>query len=98
MPIGKNSISRVKKNGYANIQNTAPDMEDSVILEKKTAPVSKKQPAKAKPKTEAKATAKAAPAPKAKAEVKAAVKAAPTPKAKAKRFIKVGEKLPAHLL
>ena len=98
MPIGKNSISRVKKNEYANIQSAAPDMEDSVIFDKKPAPVSKKQPSKAKPKTEAKAAVKAAPAPKAKTEVKAAAKAAPAPKAKAKRFIKVGEKLPAHLL
>ena len=41
MPIGKNSISRVKNNGYTNIKNTAPDMEDSKISEKKSAPVSK---------------------------------------------------------
>ncbi len=44
MPIGKDSISRVKKNGYANITSAAPDMEDSKIATK-----SVKQKAKATP-------------------------------------------------
>ena len=43
MPIGKNSISRVKKNGYTNVKTTAPDMEDSKIKVEKPAPVSKKE-------------------------------------------------------
>ena len=86
MPIGKNSISRVKKNGYANIQNTAPDMEDSVILEKKTAPVSKKQPAKAKPKAESDKVVKANPTTKVKTRTKA------------QKSFKIGEKLPTYLL
>lgn len=38
MPIGKNAIQRVANNGYSNVKTTAPDMENSVIEEKKSAP------------------------------------------------------------
>lgn len=40
MPIGKNSINRVKNNGYSKVKSTAPDMENSVIaaVEKTEAP------------------------------------------------------------
>ncbi len=35
MPIGKNAIKRVSNSGYSNVQTTAPDMENSVVAEKK---------------------------------------------------------------
>ncbi len=36
MPVGKNSIKRVTNNGYSSVKTEAPDMENSVITEKKT--------------------------------------------------------------
>ena len=33
MPIGKNALKRVANNGYAQLKSTAPDMENSVVLE-----------------------------------------------------------------
>ena len=47
MPIGKNSIKRVTNNGYSKVASTAPDMENSVIEEKKI-----EQPEAAKPSTD----------------------------------------------
>ena len=44
MPIGKNAIKRVANNGYSKVNTSAPDMENSVVEEKKSAP--KKTPAK----------------------------------------------------
>ena len=44
MPIGKNAIKRVANNGYSKVNTSAPDMENSVVEEKKSAP--KKAPAK----------------------------------------------------
>lgn len=55
MPIGKNSIKRVKNNGYSAVKTEAPDMENSVIVkeaevavpapvEKPDAPVAKRGP------------------------------------------------------
>ena len=41
MPIGKNSIKRALNNGYSNVVTSAPDMENSVILEEKK-PAAKK--------------------------------------------------------
>ena len=38
MPIGKNSIKRVANGGYANLKSAAPDMENSTVEEKVTAP------------------------------------------------------------
>ena len=32
MPIGKNSIKRVKNGGYSNVKTTAPDMENSTVI------------------------------------------------------------------
>ena len=32
MPIGKNSIKRVANNGYANLESSAPDMENSTVV------------------------------------------------------------------
>ena len=42
MPIGKNSLKRVKNNGYSEIVCEAPDMENSSPVEE----VTKKSPAK----------------------------------------------------
>ena len=44
MPIGKNAIKRVVNNGYSKVETSAPDMENSTVEEKKSAP--KKAPAK----------------------------------------------------
>lgn len=33
MPIGKNAIKRVNKNGYSSVVTSAPDMENSEIRE-----------------------------------------------------------------
>lgn len=35
MPIGKNALKRVSNNGYSNVKATAPDMENSEIIEAK---------------------------------------------------------------
>lgn len=32
MPIGKNSIKRVKNSGYSNVKTSAPDMENSTVV------------------------------------------------------------------
>ena len=32
MPIGKNSIKRVKNNGYSHVATSAPDMENSTVI------------------------------------------------------------------
>ena len=32
MPIGKNSIKRVKNSGYSNVKSSAPDMENSTVI------------------------------------------------------------------
>ena len=85
MPIGKNSISRVKNNGYANIANSAPDMQDSKVTKKKTAPVSKKQPTKAKSASQSAKISVKTDASKKKATLK-------------KNYFKIGDKLPTYLL
>ena len=36
MPIGKNALKRVSNNGYSNVKATAPDMENSEIIEAKS--------------------------------------------------------------
>ena len=63
MPIGKNALKRVTNNGYSAVNASAPDMENSVILEEKTEPKTEpKKPATKKPvakKTEAKVEKKA---------------------------------------
>ena len=61
MPIGKNALKRVSNNGYSNVTATAPDMENSVIVEpiaQKTEekPAAKKVSKPAAKKTEAKKT------------------------------------------
>ena len=72
MSIGKSSIQRAANNGYSNVKTSAPDMENSVVVEEKApvvetpvveAPVVEKAPAKAPAKKPAakKAAPKAAP-------------------------------------
>ena len=41
MPIGKNAIKRVTNNGYSNVNASAPDMENSVVVEEKKTTVKK---------------------------------------------------------
>ena len=53
MPIGKNAIKRVENNGYSNVQTSAPDMENSVVLAEGERPA-KRAPAAKKPATEKK--------------------------------------------
>ena len=42
MPIGKSALKRVENNGYSAVKTSAPDMENSTVVEKKSAPVSQK--------------------------------------------------------
>ena len=70
MPIGKNALKRVENNGYSNVKSTAPDMENSVVVEE--VPVEKKPVAK-KPAT------KKSPATKAAAPSKKTVESVPAP-------------------
>ena len=85
MPIGKNSISRVKNNGYTKIATSTQDMQDSEVSKKKTAPVSKKQPAKAKSASQPTKTSPKTDSGKKKAALK-------------KNYFKIGDKLPTYLL
>ena len=80
MPIGKNALKRVENNGYSKVKSTAPDMENSEVVEKVEAPV----------KAEEKAV-KSVPAPKKTAAKKPAVKKAPAKKP----VVKVEEKAEA---
>ena len=104
MPIGKDSISRVKNNGYSNIQKSAPDMQDSKIAEKKVnadkKPVSANSTnASPKKKAVASTVAKSA-APKTEPKPKAPKAESVTKATKTKKSnkVKIGEKLPPHLL
>lgn len=58
MPIGKNALKRVTNNGYSAVNASAPDMENSEILEVKTeTKVEPKVEKKAEPKAEVKKSA-----------------------------------------
>ncbi|MBR5140099.1 MAG: hypothetical protein IKV16_03500, partial [Clostridia bacterium] len=84
MPIGKNAIKRVVNNGYANLKNDAPDMENSVVAESK-APAQKKSRAKnpvPKGVTSGSATGTKNPAPKAAISIEGVVKNTVTKRAK----------------
>ncbi len=99
MPIGKNSLKRVGNNGYSNVKTTAPDMENSEIIEEAKAPKSekaaapKKAPAK-KPAAE-KASASGAKKPASKkassAVKKPAVKVTEAPESKENNETKTSE-------
>ena len=72
MPIGKNALKRVENNGYSKVKSSAPDMENSEVMEKSApavkveekavecAPAPKKSSAK-KPVTKKTAAKKCAP-------------------------------------
>ena len=81
MPIGKNALKRVENNGYSKVKSTAPDMENSEVVEKVEAPV----------KAEEKAV-KSAPAPKKTTAKKPAAKKAPAKKPAVKVEAKAEEK------
>ena len=76
MAIGKNAISRISNNGYSNVKTTAPDMENSAVVEEKKPPV-KKTVAKATPKTAPKTTNSAPKKAPARTTPKSAPKATP---------------------
>ena len=62
MPIGKNAIKRITNDGYSKVQTTAPDMENSNVVEnvaEEKKPSAKKQPAKRT--TQVKSTTKKTP-------------------------------------
>lgn len=111
MPIGKNSIKRAANNGYSKVTTSAPDMENSVVVEvkkeepkksspKKTTPPKKAEPKKAEPK-------KTAPKKSMETEpdfspVKTAEKVTKKSTKKSQRkgecYINIGGELPIHLL
>ena len=106
MPIGKNSIKRAVNNGYSKVKTTAPDMENSVVVEEKPA-VKKasvpKAPAK-KPATKKAVAPTKSETPKKSETVKKAVETKQTaPKkptiklAEVKKY-QIGEELPIYLL
>ena len=64
MPIGKNAISRVANNGYSNVKSTAPDMENSAVLEVKKTTAKNPAPKAATSKTQT-SSSKGNPVPKA---------------------------------
>ena len=112
MPIGKNAIKRISKNGYSNVKTEAPDMENSVVVEEKKAEVKKPEAKKAAPQPKKsphkKTVTKKAPIKKSMesepslSPVKTLEKVAPKPKRtgtkKAKGFFTIGDELPIYLL
>ena len=111
MPIGKNAIKRITNDGYSKVQTTAPDMENSNVVEnvaEEKKPSAKKQPAK-KATTKKTTQEKAPTTPKKSMEkepdlapVKTAEKVIKAPKKASKRqgegFVNIGGELPIHLL
>ena len=59
MPIGKNSIKRVANNGYSKVNTSAPDMDNSTVVEPISAPVAPKKTTNSAPKPSAKMETKA---------------------------------------
>lgn len=49
MPIGKNALKRVSNNGYSGVNTSAPDMENSEVVEPKVEPTELKTEAKPTP-------------------------------------------------
>lgn len=104
MPIGKNALKRVSNNGYSNVKATAPDMENSSVLEPtsevKEAPKVKETSAKISPKKNNSPAAKR-PAVKKPEMKKAEKKAEKTEKiSRPDGFVRyeLGADLPEHLL
>ena len=98
MSIGKSSIKRAANNGYSNVATSAPDMENSVVVEPVVeAPVVEEVKA---PVAEVKAPAKKK-ATKKPAAKKPAAKKACAPKTvgkEAEKAVYVGQDLPYYLL
>ena len=92
MPIGKNAIKRVSNSGYSNVQSSAPDMENSVVAEKKVdvAPIVEEKAVEVK-----EAVAKEAPKKTAKKTTKRTVKASSK---QGFEYINIGKDLPYYLL
>ncbi len=96
MPIGKNSIKRAVNNGYSNVKTTAPDMENSVVVE--PAPVVEK---KAPQKRVCKKTVAQKAEPVQVETKKTPVKKAKTvakPVAQKSSTVAIGEEMPVYLL
>ncbi len=102
MPIGENSIKRAVNNGYSKVKTTAPDMENSVVVEKEEKPAVKKTVKKASTTPAKKPATKKAVEPKVEApSIPVATKKAVAPKTTKKAEIKkyqIGESLPIYLL
>ena len=111
MPIGKNAIKRVANNGYSNVKSSAPDMENSVVEEKKpakkeSASAAKKAPAKKAPAKKAapkKETVKSAPKKSMETEpelapVKTLAKVTAEGEREGNGYVNLGGKLPTYLL
>lgn len=83
MPIGKNALKRVTNNGYSNVTTSAPDMENSELLEAAATVSEKKTAAKKKAEKPAakKTEPKAAPKKSAAKKVEKVEKAEPEVKA-----------------
>ena len=95
MSIGKSSIKRAANNGYSNVKSTAPDMENSVVVEEVKAP--EVAPVAAAPVEEVKAPVKA----KKPAAKKPAAKKACAPKSagkKPEKAVRLGDDMPYYLL
>jgi hypothetical protein len=111
MPIGKNSIKRVSNNGYSKVNTSAPDMDNSTVVEPISAPVAPKKTTKSAPKSSAKTEQKASgtaakktakPSSKKAETVKSTPKAAPVSKKEElkteKGYCNFGDELPVYLL
>ena len=96
MSIGKSSIKRAANNVYSKVKTTAPDMENSVVVEE-TAPVEPVAEAPVEPVKAEKAPVKA----KKPAAKKPATKKACAPKSAekvAEKAVRLGDDMPYYLL
>ena len=108
MPIGKNAIKRISKNGYSNVKTEAPDMENSTVAEETKNQAVKKAAPQPKKSTTRKAPTKKAPVKKSMeseptfSPVEVAKKVTKTAEPKSTRqgqgYINIGGELPIYLL
>lgn len=105
MPIGKNSIKRAANNGYSKVTTSAPDMENSVVVEEE--PKEIKKTATPKPKTAKKTAVKKSPQKSMEVEPdlspvktaeKVTKKSTKKPQRKGECYINIGGEMPIHLL
>ena len=97
MPIGKNSIKRVKNSGYSNVKTSAPDMENSTVIANPSPEVIEKMIPSAKAATTKKCETKKKTTPTKKTAKTAEVKATSCEKDGFVRF-SLGCDLPEYLL